>query len=467
MPILRRPSRRPPGRRPRPFPRALLALPLALLLAGCAQLDPGAGFQPVAEAVQQRLGQPTTWIRSEADRQAADRRVQALLAQPLGADEAVQVALLNHRGLQSSLAALGVAQAELVQAGRLANPGIRLGRARRGGEIETSVGLELQVARLIAMPMALGLERQRLARAQRDAVQQVLGLAHATRRAHIQAVAAVEGARYFAQVQEVAQAGADLARRMKAAGNWSALSEAREQAFEGDAAVNLARAEHTRQSALERLARLLGLPEGPSAFSLPERLPELPDTLPEPASLLEASALAQRLDLQAARLDTEALAGQLGLVRRTRFIDVLDLGATRTGSNREPTERGYEIGFELPLFDWGDSRVARAEAIYMQAVERTAQAVVDARSEVREAEAARRARFQVARRYRDEILPLRRRIADEQQLRYNGMLSSVFELMADARAQIDAVRDSLEATREFWLAQADLDQALIGPAPAP
>jgi outer membrane protein TolC len=466
MPIRRLlPPRRPPGR-PLPF-RGSLALPLALsLLAGCAQLDPDAGFQPVAEAVQQRLGQPATWIRSEADRQAAGQRVQALLTQPLGADEAVQVALLNHRGLQASLAALGVAQAELVQAGRLANPGIRLGRARRGADIETGLGIELHVARLIAMPMALGLERQRSARAQREAVQQVLGLAHATRRAHIQAVAAVEAARYFEQVQEVAQAGAELARRMKAAGNWSALSEAREQAFEGDAAVNLARAEHARQSALERLARLLGVAEGPSAFRLPERLPELPDTLPEPAGL-EAAALAQRLDLQAARLDTEALAGQLGLVRRTRFIDVLDLGATRTGSNREPTERGYEIGFELPLFDWGDARVARAEALYMQSVERTAQAVVDARSEVREAEAARRARLKVARRYRDEILPLRRRIADEQQLRYNGMLSSVFELMADARAQIDAVRDALEATREFWLAQADLDQALIGPAPAP
>ena len=457
----------PPWRCPWPRPCLFASIALAGWLSGCAQLDSDRTlFDPVAQATGPQLKSPSRWIRSEADRQAAAERIRELLAHPLDADDAVQVALLNHRGLQAALAELGIAQADVLQAGRLPNPGISLGRSRRGSELETRVGLELPLARLITLPLAVTVERRRLARVQRDAAQQVLGLAHATRRAHVQAVAASEGVRYLRQVQEVARAGADLGRRLREAGNWNRLTEAREQAFAAQADIDLATAVEAQQAALERLARLLGLEDGPAAFTLPERLPDLPTTLPDPAGL-EAQALARRLDLQAARLDAEALASQLGLTRRTRFINVVDLGASRTRSNEQATERGYELVFELPLFDWGESRVARAEALYLQAVDRAAQAVVDARSEVRGAEAARRARFEVARRHLDEIVPLRRRIAGEQLLRHNGMLASVFELLADARAQITAVRDAIDASRDFWLAQADLDMALNGKAQTP
>jgi outer membrane protein TolC len=64
-------------------------------------------------------------------------------------------------------------------------------------------------------------------------------------------------------------------------------------------------------------------------------------------------------------------------------------------------------------------------------------------------------------------VPLRKRISDEQLLRYNGMLIGVFELLADARAQIASVNAYIEALRDFWLAQAELDRALIGKVGAP
>ena len=64
--------------------------------------------------------------------------------------------------------------------------------------------------------------------------------------------------------------------------------------------------------------------------------------------------------------------------------------------------------------------------------------------------------------HRDEIVPARQRIADENLLRYNGMLIGVFDLLADARSQIASVNASIDALRDFWLAQADLEMALIG-----
>ena len=172
--------------------------------------------------------------------------------------------------------------------------------------------------------------------------------------------------------------------------------------------------------------------------------------------------MAQRLDVQGAKLAAEQTARNLGLTRTTRFINVLELGLMRNGSNELPTQRGWEVGFELPLFDWGGARVARAEAVYMQTVHRAAETAVNARSEVREAYGAYRTAYDIARFQRDEVVPLNQRIAEENLLRYNGMLIGVFELLADARTQIASVNGAIQALRDYWIAQADLDMALIG-----
>ncbi|MGH6623185.1 MAG: TolC family protein, partial [Burkholderiaceae bacterium] len=135
--------------------------------------------------------------------------------------------------------------------------------------------------------------------------------------------------------------------------------------------------------------------------------------------------------------------------------------------NDAPNQRGYEIAIEIPLFDFGSARVAQAEAIYGQAVNRMAETAVNARSEVRQAYLNYRASYDIARHYRDEIVPIRKRISEENLLRYNGMLIGVFELLADARAQIASVNGYIEALRDFWLAQADLEMAQIGrPSPS-
>ena len=98
----------------------------------------------------------------------------------------------------------------------------------------------------------------------------------------------------------------------------------------------------------------------------------------------------------------------------------------------------------------------------MQAVNRAAETAVNARSEVREAYLAWRTAYDVARHYRDEMVPLAKRISDENLLRYNGMLIGVFELLADTRTQIATVNAAIGAQRDFWLANADLDMAMVG-----
>jgi outer membrane protein TolC len=190
-------------------------------------------------------------------------------------------------------------------------------------------------------------------------------------------------------------------------------------------------------------------------------MPDLPEA-PEDQPDIERMAMAQRLDVQGARLMAEQTAKNLGLTRTTRFVNVLELGYLNNRSNEAPTQRGWEIGLELPLFDGGDARTARAQAVYLQAVDRAAETAINARSEVREAYGNYRSAYDIALHQRDELVPLRKLIAEENVLRYNGMLIGVFELLADARLQIASVNGYIESLRDFWIAQADLEMALIG-----
>jgi outer membrane protein TolC len=441
--------------------RRLAALTALALLGGCASFSPDGGFGPVEQTARERLSKDLHWARTAADREALARRVSALLAKPLTADDAVQVALFNNRGLQADFAELGIGEAELVQAGRLPNPGFSFARLKRGDEVELERGLHFNLARLIAMPLIQQLEGRRFAQTQGRVATAVLSLAAETRKAYVQALAAKETVHYMHQVQQTAEASAELARRMQQVGNFNTLQRAHEQAFYAEAALNLARAEQAQRSTRERLTRLLGVWGEQTAFKLPERLPDLPKA-PEDQPDIERVAMAQRLDVQGAKLMAEQTAKNLGLTKVTRFINALEVGYLNNSSNQAPTQRGWEIGLQLPLFDWGGARISHAEAVYMQAVDRAAETAINARSEVREAYGAYRSAYDIALHQRDELVPLRKLIHEENVLRYNGMLIGVFELLADARLQIASVNSCIESLRDFWIAQADLEMALIG-----
>jgi len=445
-----------------PFtPRTLaLAMLSAALLGGCASFSPDGGFDAIQSATRSHIQKDVVWTRDDASRSQAQARIDALLEKPLSADDAVQIALLNNPGLQAAFNTLSIAEADWVAAQRLPNPGFSIGRLTRGSEVEWERSLHFNLARLLTMPMRADIEQRLFEQTRRELVLEVLRLAADTRRAWVVAVAATQTAQYQQQAMDAAEAGAELARRMAQVGNWSKLKQAREQSFYADAALAVARAQQVKGQARERLVRLLGL-SGADRLQLPDRLPDLPAALPALPDV-ERQAMASRIDLQMTRLQTEALAKNLGLTRSTRFVNVLELGIVNNGSNQEPQQRGYEISFELPLFDWGQTRVVQAESRYRQALERARETAVNARSEVREAHAMQQSQYAVARHLRDEVVPLKQRISEENQLRYNGMLIGVFELLADARSQIASVNAAIEAQRDFWLADADLAMALAG-----
>ncbi len=444
-----------------PLLRAITAGVLALVLSGCATFSRDGGLDAVSTMTSERSGQDVRLPKASDDSDASRAELERLLAPPLTADSAVRVALLNNRGLRASLAGLGVAEADLVQAGRMSNPSFSFGRMSGGGETEIERSVMFDLVGLLTMPIRRDIETRRFRSAQLVAATDAVRLAADTRKAWFDAVAAAQSARYAEQVREAADASAELARRMARAGNLSALDQAREQLFSAETTAQLARARHRATAAREQLARLLGVWGTQTAFQLPDRLPDLP-AAPREAGNVEAQAMQQRLDVQLAKLDAEATARALGLTRTTGVINVLDAGYVNSSKSGRPRENGYEIELALPIFDWGGARVAKAEALYMQSVHRTAHTAITARSQVREAWSAYRTSYDVARHYRDEVLPLQKKISEETLLRYNGMLMSVFELLADARAQITGVNTAIEAQRDFWIAETELQAAING-----
>jgi outer membrane protein TolC len=444
----------------------LLIMLAALGLGGCAGFTKDGGFDAVANTARAQLDKEVKWPRSTQSRAEVETQVSGLLAHPLSVEDAVQIALLNNRMLQAAFQELGISEAELVQAGRLPNPRFDLRHASAAGQYDIEETLSFNVLSLLTMPYAHDIEKRRFAQTQNLSVQRVARLAKDTREAFYAAVAARESLNYLQQVHIAAETGAELAQRMVSAGNWNRLDQAREQSFYSDAVQNLTRARLAEESAREKLMSLLGLSaqqSGQPALLLAETLPELPlslDSLPD----VERAVLQERLDLQLMRMHIDELSKSFGLTKSTRFLNVLDVGAARVrqGSREEPYERGYTVTLEVPIFDSGAARVKKSEAIYAQAVERFTQAAIEARSQIRVAYANYRAAFELAQRQRDEVLPLRQAIAQQNLLRYNASLISIFELLADAREQVISVDGYIQSVRDFWIAKSRLDGALLG-----
>ena len=436
--------------------RVCLMVALAGVLAACAGFSPDGGLDRVSSLTRDRAG-----FAVHRESEAAQSQVAQLLASDLTPDAAVQIALLNNKRLQVALADLGVAEADLVQAGRLRNPRLSFGRVSGSDASETDRTVLFDLAGLLTLPLRRAIEERRFNQVQLQTALQVVRLATDTRRAYFQAVAANQTLSYMRQAAQAAEASAELAQRMAGAGNWSKLDQAREQVFHVEVTAQLVRTEQSANASRERLIRLMGLSGEQARINLPDRLPTLPDKPDTPADI-EGTAIARRLDVQAAKMETEHTARTLGLTRATRFVNVLEAGYQNKSATGESRVDGYEIELSLPLFDWGTARTRRAEAIYRRSMMRTADVAIQARSEVREYYAAYRTNFEVSRRYRDEIVPLRKRVSEEVLLRYNGMLVSVFELLTDARAQIASINAAIEAQRDFWIADTELNFALHG-----
>jgi outer membrane protein TolC len=452
---------------------AVFAMGLAILagagLSACNTLSADGGMDAVAGITRDALHHDVTAIRTPEQAATAQARVQELLRQPLTVGSAVQVALLNNRGLQAAYNELGIAEATMVEASLPPSPTFSLQRISGQVEIEIERRIVANILALATLPARTEIAGEQFREAQLRAAQETLRVAAETRRAYYRSIAARELSGFLDESEATARTASDLAKRMSESGGMNKLDQAREQLFHAEIAAQVEKARQQAMSEREGLVRALGVSGSELAFKLPKSLPALP-ARPRNLPSVEMQALARRLDLQIARIDLDAMAKSYGLTRTTRFLNLLDVTAVgKTTVDRLRGEHIRDLGFEaaiqIPLFDFGEVRVRKAEETYMKAVNRLVEMSVNARSQAREAYQAYRSAYGIAARYRDEVLPLRQTIADETTLRYNAMMTDVFGLLTEARERIASRTSGIEAQREFWLSNVALDSAILTGSP--
>lgn len=447
----------------------LPALGCVLLLGGCASFSPDGGFGTVQQVAYAELQKDTMRIGDEAAALSAREAVEKLLKRPLTAESAVQIALLNNRGLQAAYNELGISEAQFVQASLPPNPSVSLSQLAGNLELEIERQLIVNLLALATLPARREIAADRFRAAQLRAAEATLRLAADARKQFYRAVAANQKVGFLSAAKLSTEASSELAQKLGETGGINKLDQAREHALTAETTGQLARARLEQRIERERLIRQLGLWGNDINFTLPASLPALPKR-PKTARDVEMQALKRRVDLQIAKIELEALGKSLGLTQATRFVNDLELAGlssyerTKTGGpdKEKLNRRGLEFGFEIPLFDFGQARVAEAEQSYMRAANLLAQKAVNVRSEAREAYQGYRGAYDIARLYQSQILPLRQIIQEQSLLRYSGMLQDVSQLILDARARILSNAQAIDAKRDFWTANTDLHTALAG-----
>lgn len=437
---------------------------LPLILSACADFSGDGGMEPVSKHVSAEIGAETKKITSKQDAEATQERVKALLAQPLTAESAAQVALLNNRGLQARYNFLGISEAAFVEASIPPNPTISIERIAGTGFVEIDRRLAINLLSLLTLPARKDIAEKQFRAMQYKTIESTFRTAAETRRLYYKAVAAQQFVRYFEQARLSADAAADLTRRLGQTGASSRLAQARAASFYVEISTRLARARLSARLQREALTRALGLWGADAAYTLPDTLPPLPESLPAEEQV-EVEAIKRRVDLMAARLDLDATARALGLTEATRFVSALDLaGISRyekvDGESSYP--KGFDIVIQIPIFDMGEVNVRKANESYMLAVNRFAEMAINVRSEARAANQTYRAAYDITREYQSQVLPLRQIVNEQVLLQYNGMLVDAFELLATARESIASNAAAIETLRDFYLAEIDYRSAIIG-----
>ena len=446
-------------------PSHLAGMLSMLLLSGCASFSPDGGMAMVAGIAGEAIKSDVVSIRTTEDVQWASDRVRLLLARPLTVNAALQVALLNNRGLQAAYNELALAETDMVRDGLLPNPTFSISRIAGDGAVEIERQIVGDILALATLPFRSDIARERFRKAQLRAAEETLRLAAEVRRTYHRAVAANELVELLTDAKSTAESTAQLALKLGQTGALNKLDQAREQVFYAETTAELATLRQDATSLRERLVRLLGLWDTELGFRMPNRLLALPGR-PLQLPFIEIDAVKHRLDLQISRIELAALAKSLDLTEASRFVTLLDVaGIDRKTTDPQSApfrERGFDVQFQIPIFDGGEVRVRQAAETYNQAFNRLTEKAVSVRSEARDAYRVYRSTYDISAHFQREVLPLRKIISDETQLRFSSMQIDVFALLTEARQRLASLRSAIEAKRDFWLAQSDLNTAVNG-----
>jgi cobalt-zinc-cadmium efflux system outer membrane protein len=444
-----------------PLRRAGLAgAGLAILLAGCAGA-PRQDTDRIDELLSARGGQVPAWSATEADAS----RVSELLREPLTLEHAVDLAFLRNPQIRATYAGIGIAQADLLEASRPRNP--RIGyvslEEQGSGASRITRSVSLGFADLLLLPSRARLAHAELERSRELVGSALLELEAQVKTAWFEYVGALQVAEMRQAVSEAAAASAELAQRLRDAGNLPEKALALEVAAATEARVAASRSRAEAVKLRAALAGLLGVSLRES-WEVPKQLPA-PVASAAPQDDLIDEALAMRLDLSAARREVEVLSGAVGLTRRWRWLGDVEVGYERESETDGARLRGPSLAVELPIFNQNQGGVLRARSELEAAQARLSALELSVRNDVAAGLDRLESAREIVEAYRTALIPQRETIVARTQEETNYMLAGTFELIQARREEFDAYQEYLEAVRDYWTARTELRRLAGGALP--
>ena len=433
-----------------------MAAVVSLALGGCATLGPDRGRLETNALVASRSDPALQWVSSTTSVAEA-----ALLReQPMTPTTAVQMALLRSPRLQQEYARLGLVRAEVQEAIQVANPRFTAARLRGDGEgTQLTLGLAMPLVDLLVLPSRIKLARADAERAKREIAASILSVTVDVEAGWYDYVGAQQVADMRATVARALATSAELAQRFFDAGNINELQLKQEQAAASQSRIDAARASAGAARARLDLNTLIGLSGADADWPVSAQLPS-PVAAEDDADQLRAASESANLQLLAARQEVVVMEGAVATTRRFRL-----LGGTEIGYERETELDGQRItgptlNLEVPIFNQGQARVARVEALLAQARARLAEREVAASNAVRLGVERVRILREIVATHRDALIPQRESVVARSQEQQNFMIIGVFELIQAKRQEFDAYQSYLESVRDYWLARVELMRAV-------
>jgi cobalt-zinc-cadmium efflux system outer membrane protein len=436
---------------------------LVVIASGCT--TPKGSLDRVQATVAERTGKRVHWNRGGAEDAQIKEGVQTSLGRELTAESAVQIALLNNRDLQARFEEIGISQADLIEAGLVSNPSFAASfrfpnRPPSGTDIEYSIAQNF--LDLLVLPLRRRIAAAQLAQTETRVADAVLKLAAEVKTAFYTVQARQQLLDRLRVISDTSETAAEFTKRLHDAGNTSDLELANQQGSYQQSRLEVAQAELQVRRDRERLNRLLGLWGPNTNWTTANHLPELPK---QEVSLqhLESRAIAQRLDLQARRMQLDLLGQSLALRTKTRFFPSgIKVGVDTEREQDGQRVTGPTIDLALPIFNQGQGEIAKLTAQYRQAQRELEAMAVNIRSEVREARdqliAARDLTSYIGKR----LLPTQQQALNLTLQQYNFMLKGAYDLLLAKQNEVAAERSYIEAWRDYWIARAELERAVGG-----
>lgn len=387
--------------------------------------------------------------------------VRTLIEQPLDANAAVRIALLNNRELRAQLRELGIVSGQLLTAGLIANPTFEIELLpERDSKYELRV--EYDVTSLIMAPLLRSAASYDLEAARLSAAGAVVQLGYDVRTRFYALQGAEQSLRVAEQSLDALAAARDVAQALVDAGNIAQLDASSQIAAYERARVSVAKMELEVAERREEVQRALGLHGEQTAWRIKDALASVPEQLTV-ADDIERQAIEQNLDLRAAHKRLEGLAKQSGIVRTQAWLPEVaaDVHALRTknedAGGSDQWRWGGGVSVQVPLFDRGQGRLRGVEARFDAALERYQGLAVSLRSAAREARNRLVSSHARAQQYQTVILPAQRAVLEQTLLQYNAMQVGVFQLLEARRELLDVELDYVETLREYWSSIAEIE----------